>query len=127
MDARLTVLRMGLPAVVALTLAVGVPAARVVAGAIGSQGDRRTVWDGVYTAEQAARGKAVYEANCTSCHQSDLSGSSEARPLAGEPFMQDWREDNLNTLFTRIRQLMPFDDPSTLSDQDYTDSVANII
>ncbi len=124
MHARLAVLRVGLPGVVALTLAAGVP---VVAGAIGSQGDPRTVWDGVYTAEQAARGKAVYDANCISCHQSDLSGSSEARSLVGESFMQDWREDNLNTLFTRISQMMPFDDPATLSDRDYTDSVAYIL
>ena len=127
MNARLTVLRVGLPVVVALTLAVGVPVARAAVGAIGSQGDRRTVWDGVYTPEQAARGKAVYEANCSSCHQSDLSGSSEGRPLAGERFMQDWREDNLDTLFTRIRTLMPFDAPSSLSDQAYTDSVAYIL
>ena len=64
--------------------------------------DRVTVWDGVYTAGQAARGKAVYDSHCAACHGSDLSGSSEARPLAGERFMQDWREDNVNSLFTRI-------------------------
>ena len=91
-----------------------------------AQDDRVTVWDGIYTAGQAARGKAVYDSHCAACHGSDLSGSSEARPLAGERFMQDWREDNVNSLFTRIRRLMPFDDPATLSDAAYLDSVAYI-
>ena len=89
--------------------------------------DRVTVWDGVYTAGQAARGKAVYDSHCAACHGSDLSGSSEARPLAGERFMQDWREDNVNSLFTRIQRLMPFDEPATLSDAAYLDSVAYIL
>ncbi len=92
-----------------------------------AQADRVTVWDGVYTAGQAARGKAAYDSHCAACHGSDLSGSSEARPLAGERFMQDWREDNLNSLFTRIRRLMPFDEPATLSDAAYLDSVAYIL
>ena len=43
------------------------------------------------TAEQAARGKIVYDGNCGACHLPDMSGSDEARPLAGERFMQDWR------------------------------------
>ena len=86
-----------------------------------------TVWDGVYTADQAARGKAVYDSQCSSCHLADLGGSSDARALAGDPFMEDWREDTLHTLFTRIRTLMPFDDPATLSDDAYLDSLAYIL
>ena len=77
-----------------------------------AQEDRTTVWDGVYTAEQAARGKVVYDNSCGACHLPDMSGSDEARPLAGERFMQDWREDTLHTLYVRIRNLMPFDDPA---------------
>jgi len=57
----------------------------------------------------------------------DLGGSLEARPLAGEGFMEDWREDSVETLFTRIRSLMPFDDPATLGDEAYLDSVAYIL
>ena len=56
-----------------------------------------------------------------------MSGSDEARPLAGERFMQDWREDTLHTLFVRIRNLMPFDEPATLSEDAYLDSVAYIL
>ena len=89
--------------------------------------DGTTVWDGVYTAAQAARGKVVYDGNCGACHLPDMSGSDEARPLAGERFMQDWREDTVHTLFVRIRNLMPFDEPATLSEEAYLDSVAYIL
>ena len=91
------------------------------------QGARVTVWDGIYTAEQAARGRAVYDSRCASCHGADLSGSSEARPLAGERFMQDWSEDHLGNLFTRIQRLMPYDDPGALGDGAYLDSLAYIL
>ena len=86
-----------------------------------------TVWDGVYTAEQAARGKVVYDSSCGACHLPDMSGSDEARPLAGDRFMQDWREDTLHTLFVRIRNLMPFNEPATLTEDAYLDSVAYIL
>lgn len=127
MHARMTAVRLLFPAVLVLTLAAGFAGASVEVGALASQDDRTTVWDGVYTADQAARGKAVYDASCSACHLPDLTGSPEGRPLVGEPFMQDWREDNLNTLFDRIRTLMPFDDPATLSDDAYLDSVAYIL
>ena len=102
-----------------LTLAGAVSAA--------AQENRATVWDGIYTAEQAARGRIVYDRHCGACHRADLSGSEEARPLAGARFMQDWREDTLHTLFTRIRSLMPFNEPATLSEHAYLDSVAYIL
>lgn len=127
MHTRLTAVSFLFSTVLVLTLVAGFTGVRVETRGLASQDDRSTVWDGVYTAVQAARGKAVYETSCSACHLSDLTGSSEARPLAGEPFMQDWREDNLDSLFTRIRSLMPFDDPATLSDDAYLDSVAYIL
>ena len=87
----------------------------------------RTVWDGVYSEAQADRGRTAYARHCASCHAADLSGSLEARPLAGARFMQDWSEDTVDTLYTRIRNLMPFDDPATLADDIYLDSVAYIL
>lgn len=102
-------------------------AAGLAASAQAFQQSRTTVWDGVYTDDQAARGEAVYENHCSACHLVDLGGSLEVRPLAGDRFMEDWREDTLDTLFTRIRTLMPFDNPATLSDAAYLDSVAYIL
>ena len=38
---------------------------------------------GVFTAQQAAAGRAAYQASCASCHLPDLRGRNEASPLAG--------------------------------------------
>ncbi len=92
-----------------------------------AQENGATVWDGVYTAEQAERGEAVYKSYCLSCHQADFSGTEEASALAGEPFMESWREDTVGNLYTRVRNLMPFDDPASLSDDAYLDSVAYLL
>lgn len=107
-----------------LTLAV---AALLVAAGAGEAQDRTTVWDGVYTAEQAERGEAVYKSHCLSCHLADFSGTEEASALAGEPFMESWREDTVGNLYTRVRNLMPFDEPASLSDDAYLDSVAYLL
>ena len=125
MHARLTAVGLMLPAV--LVLAAGLGVASLKAGLPASQESRTSVWDGVYTADQAARGKTVYDSHCSSCHMADLGGSLEARPLVGDRFWEDWREDTLHSLFTRIRTLMPFDDPATLSEDAYLDSVAYIL
>ena len=67
---------------------------------------KQTIWSGVYTAEQAARGEAVYKANCARCHGEDLSRNPQA-VLNGNDFLQRWREDNVESLFTFIRTSMP--------------------
>lgn len=110
---------------VAVGLAIG--AALALPRSATAQDGARTVWDGVYSEEQAGRGRTAYARHCASCHAADLSGSLEARPLAGPRFMQDWSEDTVDTLYTRVRNLMPFDDPATLPDDIYLDSVAYIL
>ena len=36
-----------------------------------------SVWDGVYTEEQAGRGQALYAKECASCHGASLSGGED--------------------------------------------------
>ena len=97
-------------------------------GGEGQSERRRTVWEGIYTAEQATRGQAVYTASCRACHLADLIGSATqaAPPLAGELFIQDWLEDTVGNLFSQVR-LMPFDQPGSLSDQALLDTLAYIL
>ena len=45
---------------------------------------------GPFTESQAAAGRSSYLANCAGCHQGDLRGNNEARPLAGPDFMRTW-------------------------------------
>ncbi len=85
----------------------------------------KTVWDGSYTDAQAKRGEAVYAAECSSCHAEDLSGQQSR--LIGDRFMRDWREDNVGSLFHRIKATMPRRAPGMLSDAKYLDVVAYIL
>ncbi len=85
-----------------------------------------TVWDGVYTADQATRGKAAYEANCSVCHRADLGGA-EGRPLVGSKFWESWGEDSLSSLYSVIRERMPASAPGSLTDRTYTDILAYIL
>lgn len=86
----------------------------------------KTVWDGAFTAAQAMRGKAVFEVQCATCHSKDLSGDS-APPLKGTVFIDHWREDNVNSLFTRVRTTMPRRNPGTLTPEMYLDVVAFLL
>ncbi|MCY4510187.1 MAG: cytochrome c, partial [Acidobacteria bacterium] len=110
-----------------LTLAVAGLSFAVAAGASGAQGSWTTVGGGGCNAEQAERGEAVYRSHCLSCHQADFSGTEEASALSGEPFMESWREDTVGNLYTRVRNLMPFDEPASLGDDAYVDSVAYLL
>jgi mono/diheme cytochrome c family protein len=86
----------------------------------------KTVWDGVYTSAQAARGGAVYTAECSACHRDGLP--ERARPAVdGGRFMEAWAEDSLKSLFTVIRTTMPQSAPGSLSEAAYTDVVAYIL
>jgi mono/diheme cytochrome c family protein len=75
----------------------------------------RSVWDGVYTAEQAKRGETLYANNCASCHGSALGGGESAPPLAGGEFSANWNGLTVGDLFDRIRVSMPADRPGRLS------------
>jgi len=87
----------------------------------------RTVWDGVYTEEQAQRGRTEYMQACASCHAEDLRGRSTAPSLVEESFAFQWSDTTVGELFERTRTLMPSDRPSSLSSQSYRDIVAFIL
>jgi mono/diheme cytochrome c family protein len=81
--------------------------------------DGTTVWDGVYTTTQAARGQARYETSCRSCHRDG--------PRKDEAFMRDWQGIDLIDLFTRIKTTMPAGAPGSLDDEAYLDIVAYVL
>ena len=84
----------------------------------------RTVWDGVYTAEQAVRGAPLYEQSCAECHGSDLAGGEMAPGLAGSEFAWNWNGLSVGDLFERVRISMPQGEPSSVSRQDKADILA---
>src|SRR5262245_40483391 len=82
----------------------------------------QTVWDGVYSAEQANRGQTAYIQYCLRCHKADLMGIDGA--MKGDAFMERRREDNLETLFLDMKATMPRGNPGGLPDQTYADLIA---
>jgi len=69
---------------------------------------------GSYTAAQADRGRAIYQARCATCHGGALAGEDTNPPLAGGRFLANWTGQSLGTLATRIRTTMPLDEPNAL-------------
>ena len=88
-----------------------------VAGHTTAAQEARTVWDGIYTEEQAERGEAVYEGECTFCHLDDLQGDAFATPLIADAFTLRWEGRTVGDLLTVVKVTMPADRPATLSDE----------
>jgi len=117
--------RILLVAVVGTALA-GLVTALAFAQATGPEGaQRRSIWDGVFTAAQVQRGGAAFNASCIRCHALDAQGVPFR--MSGEPFWNNWADDPLEVMFSRIRSSMPNNAPGTLDDQTYADLVAFIL
>jgi mono/diheme cytochrome c family protein len=86
-----------------------------------------SVWDGVYTQEQASRGKAVYDKQCSSCHGAALDGNGTAPPLTGAYFRGNWDGLTADDLFERIQTSMPADQPGKLSREETGDVLAFLL
>ena len=93
-----------------------------------AQGDgMRSVWDGVFTKEQAERGSAGYQQNCASCHGTSLTGGESAPPLTGGEFSSNWFGLTAGDLFERIRTTMPADRPGRINREQNADILAYIL
>lgn len=95
----------------------------LVAGSSALALQNRTVNDGVYTEQQAARGQALYGARCASCHGQNLAGRV-GPPVAGTDFLAEWSGKPLLELFDKVRLTMPKDDSDRLSAAQAADVLA---
>lgn len=86
-----------------------------------------TVWDGVYSAPQAAKGAALYGTQCASCHGTDLMGSGPFPALTGDDFRKEWEGQTVGDLFERLRTTMPASKPGSLSAEQSASLVAYIL
>src|SRR5579862_3605718 len=87
----------------------------------------RSVWDGVYTQDQAKQGQALYNESCSSCHGDTLMGGESAPALAGGEFLSNWNGLTLGDLFERIRTTMPQNKAGKLSREVNSDITAYIL
>jgi mono/diheme cytochrome c family protein len=86
-----------------------------------------SVWDGVYTPDQANRGKEVYNKACASCHGVALDGSGATPPLSGPDFKSDWNGQTVDDLFEKMQTSMPADKPGQLSREQNADILAFLL
>jgi mono/diheme cytochrome c family protein len=91
------------------------------------EGTTASVWDGVYSEEQAKRGETAYREACVNCHGPELEGADMTPGLTGGVFTSNWNDLTLGDLFERIRATMPLDKPGTLSRQQNADLVAFLL
>lgn len=78
-----------------------------------------TTLSGVYTDEQASRGKDVYFGSCRSCHT--------PASHTGATFAKWWRGKRLSDLFAFVSTRMPKNDPGSLAPEDVADVMAYLL
>lgn len=113
-------------AVGVLAVAFGAGVYLAPAGAAGRQA--ASLADGVYTKEQAERGRALYEDKCSTCHVQDLSGGGDgmAPALTGRFFNKTWEGRTVAELYAAT-MMMPPGEEKTISDRDRIDIVAYVL
>ena len=96
--------------------------------ATAAAGQNKTIWDGVYTQEQAARGSTTFASTCSRCHSAEPNGGEEGRNLAGKAFWDSFRESTLDHLLDYVSKNMPNGTGAgSLSANTYADLVAYIL
>lgn len=95
--------------------------------ALQAQQPAKSVWDGVYTKEQAQRGQPLYKQYCANCHGEMLEGIEMAPALTGGEFIDNWAGQTIGDLYERIRATMPRDKPGRLSREVNADITAYIL
>jgi mono/diheme cytochrome c family protein len=86
------------------------------ATALTGQAPAKTTNSGVYTAEQAERGKKVFDAKCTACH--------DTARFTGDTFLDPWAGKPLKDVWDIASGTMPEDNPGSLQQQEYGDIIA---
>jgi uncharacterized cupin superfamily protein/outer membrane protein assembly factor BamB len=87
----------------------------------------RVVTEGVYGADQAARGERGYGTACAACHGADLTGGTYGVELTGTKFLSRFEGKPVRDLYSRIITTMPPSNPGSLSEQQVIDLVAQIL
>jgi S-disulfanyl-L-cysteine oxidoreductase SoxD len=87
----------------------------------------KKVWDGVFTAAQASRGKAEFDQTCSRCHNLALIGSERGPAIKGAAFLSNYEKGTIGDLFIKIRDTMPQGGPGTLNDDIKLDILTYIL
>jgi hypothetical protein len=96
----------------------------VAASAVSSQtsSGTATARDGVYSADQATKGRTSFDDKCATCHDGNMGPE-----LMGSAFMKQWEGKPLRSLYTRIAETMPADNPGSLPENETLEIMAYLL
>jgi len=92
-----------------------------------------SIWDGVFTVEQARRGQTAYTGPCDRCHGYKLDGASDdpdmlpTPPAGGPKFLRNWEGRSLAALFEYTQRTMPANNPGFLTMRELVDVIAYML
>src|SRR5438045_8512718 len=69
----------------------------------------RSMWEGVSTKAQIAKGQKVYREECQRCHGENMLGGEDSPALVGDALLEKWYGKTVGDLFERTRKTMPTD------------------
>lgn len=110
-----------------MKFALPILAAISLTGAALAQDAGKSVWQGIYSPEQAERGAGVYSQRCGACHGAALNGTGEAPALVGGEFVSHWDTMTVGDLYDRVRTTMPQNDPMSMTREEYADVLAFLL
>jgi glucose dehydrogenase len=80
----------------------------------------------IYTDAQAGHGESIYRAKCSACHDNDVNGQ-HAPPLVGRAFWEQWDQEPVRALYSRIVSTMPLEEAGSLPEKDVLDILAYLL
>ena len=102
-----------------LALAAAGASSRPAAAQTSDPGHPRSTASGVYTEEQATRGRDTYQMQCKSCHT--------PASHTGATFASWWDRKPLSELFEFVTTRMPKNEPGSLQPDEYADVIAYLL
>ena len=84
------------------------------------------IWTGIFTNDQAERGKTNFYQSCVRCHGQNLEGAT-APSLNGNRFITAWENENLYKLFVKVRDTMPPNFGTILTDEAKLDVITFLL
>ena len=83
--------------------------------------------DGIYTAQQAAQGQAIFKVQCAQCHDPSTASDGQIPALVGDSFLQAWARQSAGDLYSRLQTTMPSTSPGSLKHDEVAQLIAYIL
>jgi quinoprotein glucose dehydrogenase len=112
---------------VALTLSTGIAAKQDPPASAARSAPSRSAKDGVFSKDQAERGRTLYNAQCARCHGETLGGGENSPALVDDVFFTFWNGKTVGDLVEYTRTTMPSDGPGKISRKRCIDIAAYLL